>query len=171
MNHKDMQHIDPHPKRRKAKDNPYTLHTVGMRNGTPKHYVSFKMTNDNHVCIAVKRDVYEAMNQFELDDLRYLNEISNHYERSELTEATLYNRMAHKSMSTEEIVLKQMHSEELRKGIAQLSCAQRRRLLLYYNGQFTYKQIAKMEGCTIMAIKNSIDTAKENLKKYLNQGV
>ena len=75
MNHKDMQHIDPHPKRRKAKDNPYTLHTVGMRNGTPKYYVSFKMTNDNHVCVAVKREVYEAMNQFELDDLRYLNEI------------------------------------------------------------------------------------------------
>jgi len=38
---------------------------------------------------------------------------------------------------------------------------------LYYFGEFTYEQIAAMEGCTIMPVKRSIDAGLEKLKKFL----
>ena len=42
---------------------------------------------------------------------------------------------------------------------------QRRRLLLYYFGGYTYDQIAQMEGCTKMAVKFSIDIAIKKLRE------
>lgn len=171
MNEKAHQNIDPRPKRRKAKDNPYTLFTVGMPTGKPQYYVAFQAASGHRVCLEVERDVFEAMDRFELDDLRYLNEMDNHYERSELTEATLYRKMARKAKDTEEIILNQMRNEELQNAITQLPATQRRRFVLYYHGQFTYKQIAQMESCSIAAVKSAVDAAINRLKKYFEQGV
>jgi RNA polymerase sigma-70 factor (ECF subfamily) len=57
--------------------------------------------------------------------------------------------------------------QELHKAIAQLPEIQRRRVLLYYFGGYTYEQIAQMEGCRHPAIIKSVTTAEKNIKKYL----
>ena len=57
--------------------------------------------------------------------------------------------------------------DRLHQAIAQLPEKQRRRLVLYYFGEFTYEQIAEMEGCTISPVKRSIEKAIENLKNFL----
>ena len=54
---------------------------------------------------------------------------------------------------------------ELHKAIDMLPEVQRRRLLLYYFGGYTYDQIAQMEGCTKMAVKFSIDIAIKKLRE------
>ena len=54
---------------------------------------------------------------------------------------------------------------ELHKAIDMLPEVQRRRLLLYYFGGYTYEQIAQMEGCTKMAVKFSIDIAIKKLRE------
>jgi len=171
MNYKVIQNADPRPKRRKSKDNPYTLFTVGVRTGTPQYYVSFQASSGHHVCLEIERGVFEAMEQFELDDLRYLNEIDNHYEHYELTEELLHSRRTHTAKSTDEIALSRMHVDTLLNAITELPAIQRRRFVLYHHGRFTYKQIAQMEGCSIMAVKSSIDAAKNRLKKHLDNGV
>lgn len=47
---------------------------------------------------------------------------------------------------------------------------QRTRLLFYYEMDYTYDQIAEMEGCSKMAVKYSIDSARkkiiEKIKKF-----
>ena len=43
---------------------------------------------------------------------------------------------------------------------------QRRRLMLYYYGGYTFEQIGNMEGCTKRAVKKSVDSALDTLKKY-----
>ena len=53
----------------------------------------------------MEKEIYEAMNRFELDDLSYLNEMDNHYERSELTEAALTKRAQKKAESVDALVL------------------------------------------------------------------
>ena len=55
--------------------------------------------------------------------------------------------------------------DKLHLAIAQLPEKQRRRLVLYYFGEFTYEQIAEMEGCTKRAVKFSVDIALKNLKE------
>lgn len=161
----DHQNMDIRPKRRKAKDNPYTLFTVGLRTGSPQYFVSFRTTGGHSVCLEVEREVFEAMDRFELDDLSYMNEIDNHYERSELTEASLASRMANKMESFENVVLNKMREDALKEEITHLPAVQRRRLVLYYYGGFSYREIAEMEGCSAIAVKKSIDAAKKKLKK------
>lgn len=64
-------------------------------------------------------------------------------------------------------MFRRLRYEHLYRAIAELPEVQRRRLTLYYFGEFTYEQIAEMEGCTIMPVKRSIDAGLEKLKKFL----
>lgn len=165
MDGRHPQNIDPQPKRRKARDNPYTLFTTGIETGDPKYYLSF-----HGACMEIDAALFYLLNQFELEDLSYLNEVDRHHEHSELTEETLVSRAALPRPTVEEIVQRRMEHERLRRAIAQLPDTQRRRLVLYYFGSFTYQQIAEMEGCTFQAVANSVASAEKSLKKFLIEG-
>lgn len=162
MDGRHPQNIDPQPKRRKARDNPYTLFTTGAETDTPRYFLSFQ-----GACMEIDAALFYLLNQFELEDLSYMNEIDRHYEHSELTEETLSSRAALPRPTVEDIVQRRLEHERLRRAIAQLPDTQRRRLVLYYFGSFTYQQIAEMEGCTKRAVKFSIDSATEKLKNFL----
>ena len=89
-------------------------------------------------------------------------------EHSELTEATINERAFYKQTNLDEMVLRNRECELLHKAISKLPEVQKRRLLLYFFGDMTYEQIAKMEGCTKRAVKFSVDIAIEKLKKNFN---
>lgn len=74
-----------HPKRKKDKQNPYTL--AVRENG---YFLSFKNGQGVQHDIELDEQLYSLFNSFELEDISYLNEISRHYEHSELTEQFLY---------------------------------------------------------------------------------
>lgn len=120
-----------------------------------------------HRCLEITVELYQALNEFELRDLSFLNEVDNHYEQSELTEASLHERAVSNQKSVEETVLQHLQSERLHSAIAQLPELQRRRLVLYYFGNYTYEQIGEMEGCTKRAVKFSIDIAIRTLKEKM----
>ncbi len=158
---------DPRPKRRKDKDNPYEIITVGINTASPRYYLSFIDGGRVKRCVEIDKALFDAFDRFELDDISFLHKVDKHYEKSEQTEASLNRRAMQPQPSVEETVAQQMEAEELHRAIAQLPEKQRRRLVLYYFGEFTYQQIAEMEGCTIMPVKRSIDMAIEKLKKIL----
>lgn len=109
---------------------------------------------------------FTLFDSFELDDLSYLNEVDRHYEQSELTEASLYDRAVHRPATVEESALQSMEYAQLHRAISELPEIQKRRLILYYFQGLTYEQIAEMEGCTKRAVKFSVDIAVEKLKKF-----
>ena len=115
----------------------------------------------------IDKTLFDAFNEFELDDPSFINEVDRHYEKSEMTEATLNRRAAKPQESVEETVSQRMEVDKLHQAIAQLPEKQRRHLVLCYFGEFTYEQIAEVEGCTISPVKRSIEKAIENLKKFL----
>ncbi len=157
---------DRHPKRRKDKYNPYTL---TIQNG--KYYLAFKDGQGVHHQMEISETLYALMNSFELDDLSHLNEWDRHIEQSELSDATLENRMAELPESVEETVCKQFLYEQLHRAIDTLPMMQRRRVILYFFYDLTYEEIAKVEGCTVMPIKRSIDRALKKIKKnFQNRG-
>lgn len=165
MDGRHPQNIDPQPKRRKARDNPYTLFTTGIETDTPRYFLSFQGS-----CMEIDATLFHVLDQFELEDLSYLNEVDRHYEHSELTEETLSSRAALPRPTVEDIVQRRMEHERLRRAIAQLPDVQRKRLVLYYFGSFTYQQIAEMEGCTFQAVAKSVASAEKSLKKFLIEG-
>ena len=161
--------IDPRPKRRRAKDNPYELYTVGIQTDQPRFYIVFTDCEGIHRELEIDKALFETLNRFELDDLSFLNEVDNHYEHSELTEASLNARAFCQPETVEEIALQHFQNELLHTAIAQLPEKQRARLILYYFGELTYEQIAEMEGCTHPAVMKSVAAALEKLKKLLSE--
>lgn len=167
MDGKHPTNIDPRPKRRRDKDNPYTLFTVGILTDSPHYYMRFRDSLSVEHCMEIDRELFMVFDRFELDDLSYFNEVDNHYEQSELTEASLNARAIAQPEGVEEKVLRYIQNEALYQAIAKLPKLQRRRLVLYYFGEFTYEQIAGMENCSKVAVKYSIDNALSALKKIL----
>ena len=149
------------PKRRKRQIQ--SLHTYRKRGQ------AFSFLSGRTRCIAGitnnKKELFEVLNRFELDDLSILNEWDRHYEHSELTEISLYNRAVSPPESVEEAVFRNLRYETLHRAIKQLPEVQRRRLILYYFMGLTYAQIAEKEGCTFQAVGKSISAAEKRLKK------
>ena len=138
---------EKHPNRKKDKHNPYTLMIVEGR-----YYLSFKDGRGVMQNIEIEKVLYDLFNRFELEDISYLND-----------------RVFYKEESLEETVSRSMEYEQLHKAISKLPETQRRRLLLYFFGELSYEQIAKLEGCTKMAVKGSVDIALKKLKKLFEK--
>ena len=154
-----------HPKRRKDKYNPYTIGTT--EDG--RHWLTFSDGQGNRHHFEISAAVFALFDSFELDDLSYLNEVDRHYEQSELTEASLYDRAVHRPATVEESALQSMEYAQLHRAISGLPEIQKRRLILYYFQGLTYEQIAGMEECTKRAVKFSVDIAVEMLKKFFKK--
>lgn len=93
-----------HPKRRKDKYNPYTIGTTG----DGRHWLTFSDGQGNRHHFEISAAVFALFDSFELDGLSYLNEVDRHYEQSELTEASLYDRVVHRPATVEESALQSM---------------------------------------------------------------
>ena len=152
-----------HPKRRKDKFNPYTIGTT--EDG--RHWLTFSDGQGNRHHFEISAPVFALFDAFELDDLSYLNEVDRHYEQSELTEGSLYDRAVHRPATVEESALQRMEYAQLHKAISELPEIQRRRLILYYFQDLTYEQIAEKEGCTFQAVAKSVAAAEKRLKNFL----
>ena len=148
-----------HPNRKKDKLNPYTL---SIENNT--YYISFTDGQGIFHKMQISMELYAAFNDFELDDISLMNEASRHLTEADAGEEPLGHRIADSSEPVEDHVYRRIMFQELHKAIAQLPEIQRRRVLLYYFGGYTYEQIAQMENCTKRAVKFSVDAALKNLR-------
>ena len=117
--------------------------------------------------LEIGRDLFDALDQFELDDLSVMNEIDNHYEHSDLSEESLNTRAANPPKSLEDTVFSRLQYEQLHSAVSELPEIQRRRVNLYYFGGYTFEQIALLENCTKRAVKRSVDLAVDTLRKNL----
>lgn len=147
-------------KRNKDKYNPYTIEVR-----EEKYYVLFKDSNNVLQEISITKEVYDAFDKFELEDISQIHKIRKHIEHNEVYEETLYQRSAIESISVEDEVSTKIINEELRSAINELNEIQKRRIIKYYFYDKTYEEIAKEENCSKVAVKYSIDTAIENISK------
>ena len=153
-----------HPNRKKDKYNPYTL---SIENST--YYISFTDGQGIFHKQEISMELYAAFNSFELDDISWINEASRHLTEVDAGDEPLSQRVADSSEPVEDHVYRRIMYQELHKAIAQLPEIQRRRVLLYYFGGYTYEQIAEMEGCKHPAIIKSVSSAEKNIKKFLSK--
>lgn len=150
------------PKRRKSKDNPYT---IDFNKDLNKYTVSFIDAQGNKQSVIIDYELYLAFNEFELHDVSIMNEYDRHIEHLEQTEQSLYCRSFNKGTSLENKVIQKIEYESLKEIINALPDIQKRRLKKYFFENKTLKEIALEEGCSIRSIKYSIDLAIEKLKK------
>ncbi len=147
-------------KRNKDKYNPYTIEVR-----EEKYYVVFKDSNNVLQEISITKEIYDAFDKFELEDISQIHKIRKHIEHNEVYEETLYQRSAIDSLSVEDEVSTKIINEELKSAINELNEIQKRRIIKYYFCDKTYEDIAKEENCSKVAVKYSIDTAIKNISK------
>ena len=151
------------PKRRKSKDNPYIINHIENNN---TYIVIFK-NNNKEEKVQISKDVYDAFNQFELDDLRQLNESDRHYEKLEQNDEFLFKRGFEEYKSLEDQVEQKILYENIRKAINELSNIQKSRLIKYYFQNKTLDEIAIEEHTSHQAISKSISMGIEKIRKNL----
>lgn len=152
------------PKRRKYKDNPYTLNYCEEKD---IYIISFKDGKGRLQNVEVTEKIYKAFDRFELDDLSEMNEFDNHIEHSEVFENNLNNRAMDKPISLEDEVIRKSTFDELKKAIEMLPEVQKRRIKKYYFEDKTEQQIADEENATHQSVHIILERAIENLKKIL----
>lgn len=157
--------MDERPKRRKHRDNPYVLLKVNEKG---LYKVSFKDGIGVTRVVDVTKEVYEAFDEFELQDIKELNEYDRHIEHSEIYENNLEVRAMDKPVSLEEVIETKLLNEDLKMAINSLSDIQKRRIKMYYFEDKTLREIAEIEHCKIMSVKDSIDVGIKKIKKILN---
>lgn len=159
------------PKRRKYKDNPYTI----IFNDEKKIYsVVFLDGRGIKQEVEISIEIYNALNEFELSDLSQMNKDDLHrdyriIDNTEATEIVIYNSSIKKIKTLEEIVEENIVKHELNKCIEILPDIQKGRIKKYYFLEKTYDEIAKEENCTKRAVKFSVDLALEKLRKKIKK--
>ena len=152
------------PKRRKSNDNPYTLQII---NNT--YVVIFKDNTYKDHIVEVSEDVFNAMNSFELDDIKELNEFDRHIEHSFLLDEKLYTRAKNKPLDLEDEIIRKSSFEDLKKAIDTLPEIQKRRIKKYYFEEKNEYEIAKEENTTQQAINKNLHQAIKKLKEILKK--
>ena len=158
--------MENRPKRRKSKDNPYTLIYNEIKN---TYSVMFKDGENNTHLVEIKKEIFDAMDRFELDDLSEMNEYDNHIEHSEVKEITLNKRMLYKQNEIDDIIQAKFESRELKRAISCLSDVQKRRIKLYYFEDKTIEEIAKLERTSHQAVSETIRAGIKNIRKMLKK--
>jgi len=154
------------PKRNKSKDNPYTL---GYDESKNIYIVEFKDNKQTNQRVEINKEIYEAFNSFELEDISQIHKFRKHIEHSEVYDYTLYKRAIKQEKDVFDIVDNKITNEILKEAIKELPETQKRRLEKYYFQDKTLEQIAKEENCTKRAVKFTIDIALEKIsKKFKN---
>lgn len=152
------------PKRRKYKDNPYTLSTIDNH-----YYILFRDSSNIPRIVEVKKEIYDIFNQFELDDLKELNEYDRHIEHLELTDESIYKKVINNEDRIDDLIIRNSTYDELINAINKLSNTQRRRIKMYYFDELDLKTIASIEHTSFQMISKSIKQAINNLKKILKK--
>lgn len=152
------------PKRRKHKDNPYTLNYIEEKN---IYTITFKDVKGHLNKVEVSEEVYRVFDKFELQDIKELNEYDRHIEHSEIFENNLETRAKDKPLSLEDEIVRKSTFDELKKAIELLPEVQKRRIKKYYFDDKKQQQIANEEGVDIRAIQYTLNIALKKLKEIL----
>lgn len=86
------------PKRKRSKDNPYTILFCEEKN---TYMVVFVDSRGISQKVELTNELYELFNIFELEDISSMHKFDKHIEHSELLDSTLYKRSVKKNLSVE----------------------------------------------------------------------
>lgn len=139
-------------KRRKYKDNPYT---VIIKN--KKYYIEF----DSNV-IEVSKEVFDIYNESEIHDVKELNEYTRHIDHFDGTDESIFNKSLKKSKEVFDMVSEKIDTETLLDAISGLPDIQRARICNYYFEHKTLVQIANEEGVKHPTVLRTINKGLKN---------
>lgn len=152
------------PKRRKSKDNPYTLISNNNR-----YFVIFSDVNNKKNIVEVSEKIFYTFDKFELEDKKELNEYDRHIEHSKIYEESLLKRTSLLDSSVEDKVVEKHTYNGLINAIKTLPPAIKRRMILFYFDELSTSEIAIIDNCSDRMVRKSLERGRELIKDYFEK--
>ena len=152
------------PKRRKSKDNPYTL--ISNNN---HYFVIFSDVNNKKNIVEVSEKIFYTFDKFELEDKKELNEYDRHIEHSEIYDETLLKRTSLLDSSIEDKIVEKYTYNGLINAINSLPTAIKRRMILFYFDELSTSEIAIIDNCSDRMVRKSLERGRELIKDYFEK--
>jgi RNA polymerase sigma factor (sigma-70 family) len=134
--------------------------------GNPQYILSFA-SFDGLKETVVSKAVYDLVDELRLEDRRILNQISRHNEYLALSDEGIYSRAFHRPKPLEDVVCDRMLVEQAVAAIRTLKPAQARRFVLRHIYGMTYAAIARMEGVSTEAVRQSVAKTARKIRRQL----
>lgn len=151
----------------------YRTRTYTLREETDedsiRYFISFKDGQGDFHKLEVSHAFYLEFRRLELDNRKIQNWDQRHREFNEVWEETLQRRALRLPKSLDKLLLDAERDEFLHRAIHALPETQKRRFLLYYEYDYSYYEIGKMEHCTASSVGQSISRAKEKIKEQMKE--
>lgn len=146
----------------------YTLWEESTESGT-RYSISFKDGQGESHELEVSEQRFFEFRQMERRNRNLQQWNQRHREFNEVWDETLYRRALRVPKTLDERMIEKERNELFYKAVARLPEIQRRRFLLYYEYDFNFYQIGKMEHCTASAVQKSVSVAREKVKAEMRK--
>ncbi len=156
--------MDIRPKRKKSKDNPYTIY---KNNST--YLVEFIDGKGTLQKVEISEEVFKEFDKFELVDKSQMTKCEKYIASYDLSEEYINEKAVDKQVTIDDEVIMKATFEELRKAIDTLPKIQKQRIKMYYFENLTADEISKKTNCTQHAVRKSIRYGILNLKEILKK--
>lgn len=131
--------------------------------------IKYKTADRNEICVEVSTSVAELLEQSDRQIRSQRRQDRRHLENAEYIDGLTDTAILYPQEDTADLFIRMESYGQLYTAINELSEVQRRRLLLYFADNLTYRQIAKLEGVNQSAIGNSIKHAIIQLKQIITE--
>ncbi len=128
-------------------------------------YVKVKDSNGRYVLVEVTLEIHELFEE----EKRYNKRLAKRYERHRTDEEFNDEYMLPSRLHTISIPEQISYRQEIEKAqvvIATCTETQQRRFNLHRVMGYSMTEIAKFEGCSVMAVKHSVDMVSKKLEEF-----
>jgi RNA polymerase sigma factor (sigma-70 family) len=129
--------------------------------------ITYKTANGSKICIEVSTPVKELLEQSDRQIRSQRRQDRRHLDYMDFIDGLTDADMNDPQADTADLVMRMENYRQLYTAVNQLPEIQRRRLLLHFADNLTYRQIAELEGVDCGTIGHSIKHALIQLQKYL----
>jgi RNA polymerase sigma factor (sigma-70 family) len=129
--------------------------------------ITYKTANGNRICVEVSTPVKELLEQSDRQIRSQRRQDRRHLDYVDFIGGLSDAAMNHPQADAADLVMKTESYRQLYAAIGKLPEVQRRRLLLHFMDNLTYRQIAKLEKVDFRTIGRSIEHALAQLQKHL----
>jgi RNA polymerase sigma-70 factor (ECF subfamily) len=125
--------------------------------------ICYNLANEKQIRLEVSIDIKELLEQS--DRQLHAQKRQDRRRHMEYIDGLVDTNILLPQEDFADLIFKKERYQRLYAAIAKLSEVQRRRLLMYYFGDLTYRQIAELEGVGFKTVAQTVKRAIETLRK------
>ncbi len=129
--------------------------------------ITYKLTNGSQICIEVSNEVKELLAQSDRQIRSQRRQDRRHLDYMDFIDDLSDAAMMNPQTDIADFIIRMESHKQLYAAMNQLSEIQRRRLLLHFADNLTYRQIGDLEGINQGTVCRSIKRAIKQLHKLL----